>query len=277
MKKTFKIIGLVVSFVGFMALGYFMPTKVYDPVLKVLNGDKMNDQNISYQTHSKPVLPPENGNIAANTDNVPAIQEPMRDSIVVDSVATTVVEVAQVSGMPKNVKAFVGNRSTKNYKKLGLPLTVTAEVETDAELECLVKLSEASTDYVAKTTFKNGKAVFGNIPPVDGGAYYICVRNTVSGESAGILQKGFDKIAKWSKEELTQQLNAVNVDKYFYFHFDMDKVKFDCEGIADGEKPTTIERLRVVCSALGRTMTVSETPKYDKYNRIVYFKIQIAE
>ena len=197
MKKTFKIIGLVLSFAGFMALGYFMPMEVYDPVLSALNGGKTNN---SIQSQKERELPLESRRVADNIDTTPAVVEPVVDSVAVDSVAMPATAVAQVSGIPQNIKAVVGYRSTKNYKRVGYPLTVTAEVESGAVLECLVKSSEESTASVAKATFKDGKAVFGNVPPVDGGAYYICVRNTETGESAGIRQKGFDKIAKWSKE-----------------------------------------------------------------------------
>ncbi len=274
MKKTFKIIGLVISFLGFMALGYFVPMHVYDPIVQLFN----NGVTAPAQPKAAPAVAYNNQqSVAEKPVADPVVEEPAVKTQSVDSLPTVEENiVAQVSGVPQNIKAVVSARSTKNYKRLGYPLTVTAEVESGADMECLVKLSEQSADYVAKAMMKDGKVVFGNVPPVDGGAYYICVRNVNSGESAGLIKGGFDKVKKLSKEELTQQLNADNLDKYFYFHFDWDKLKFDCEGVTDGEKPSTIERLRLGRSAFGWTITVSETPKYDKYNRIVYFKVQIA-
>lgn len=283
MKNSVKIIGLVIVFIGSAVIGYLIPKNVYAEVLGIVQVDEA--EPVKLAESPKPTVKsttPEQVNkpVVADVQAVDNAQEQVAvaDSVVIQTPQPVeVAEVPQVSGMPMIVKVTVGGRNSKEPKRVGYPLTVLAQVETGAELECEVRPSKDSGEVVAKKVMTNGKVTFKEIKPIDGGAYYICVRNMQTGEEIGAIYKGFSKIGKWGKDELTKQLNADNLDKYFYFHFDTDKLKFDCAGVDDGLKPKTLDGLRTSCRAYGWNMEVTETPKYDEYNRIVYFKVQIIE
>ena len=285
MKNSIKIIGLVIVFIGSAVAGYLIPKNVYAEVLGPVNLQVDVAEPVKQAESPKPTVK----STASEQVNKPVVadvqaadsaqdQVAMADSVAIQTPQPVeVAEVPQVSGMPMIVKVTVGGRSPKEPKRVGYPLTVLAQVETGAELECEVRPSKDSGEVVAKKVMTNGKVTFKEIKPIDGGAYYICVRNMQTGEEIGAIYNGFSKIGKWGKDELTRQLNADNMDKYFYFHFDTDKLKFDCAGVDDGLKPKTLDGLRTSCRAYGWNMEVTETPKYDEYNRIVYFKVQIIE
>ena len=285
MKNSVKIIGLVIVFIGSAVAGYLIPKNVYAEVLGPVNLQVDVAEPVKQAESPKPTVK----STASEQVNKPVVadvqaadsaqdQVAMADSVAIQTPQPVeVAEVPQVSGMPMIVKVTVGGRSPKEPKRVGYPLTVLAQVETGAELECEVRPSKDSGEVVAKKVMTNGKVTFKEIKPIDGGAYYICARNMQTGEEIGAIYNGFSKIGKWGKDELTKQLNADNLDKYFYFHFDTDKLKFDCAGVDDGLKPKTLDGLRTSCRAYGWNMEVTETPKYDEYNRIVYFKVQIIE
>ena len=282
MKNSVKIIGLVIVFIGSAVIGYLIPKNVYAEVLGIVQVDEA--EPVKLAESPKPTVKsttPEQVNKPVVAD-VQAVDNAQGQVAVADSEAIQtpqpieVAEVPQVSGMPMIVKVTVGGRSPREPKRVGYPLTVLAQVETGAELECEVRPSKDSGEVVAKKVMTNGKVTFKEIKPIDSGAYYICVRNMQTGEEIGAIYNGFSKIGKWGKDELTKKLNA-DMGKDFYFHFDTDKLRFDCAGVDDGLKPKTLEGLRNSCRAYGWNMEVTETPKYDEYNRIVYFKVQIIE
>ena len=282
MKNSIKIIGLVIVFIGSAVIGYLIPKNVYAEVLGIVQVDEA--EPVKLAESPKPTVKsttPEQVNKPVVAD-VQAVDNAQGQVAVADSEAIQtpqpieVAEVPQVSGMPMIVKVTVGGRSPREPKRVGYPLTVLAQVETGAELECEVRPSKDSGEVVAKKVMTNGKVTFKEIKPIDSGAYYICVRNMQTGEEIGAIYNGFSKIGKWGKDELTKKLNA-DMGKDFYFHFDTDKLRFDCAGVDDGLKPKTLEGLRNSCRAYGWNMEVTETPKYDEYNRIVYFKVQIIE
>lgn len=242
--KVLKIIGLVAIFAAFAFVGYWIPIKN--------------------------VLEP------ASTSVEPVVVKDMTTAPVVNELSTPVVveeSKPKESGVPQNIKAVVDPR---RYNKPELSLVVTAEVATADELLCEVKKSETATSVILSAKMVDGKCYFASVPPTDNGSYYINVVNVATQESAGVYQTGFNKLAKWSKEELTKQLNAEELDKMFFVHFNMNKLTFTCEGIDESEAPKSLDRLRTSRIANGWNLTVVETPKYDSYNRITYFKVNVS-
>lgn len=251
--KIIEIIGIIITFIVCTIIGYYMPIPEF--------GKHISKNEIEDSLRE---------NLSNDSETIVDVENMVESDL-------NATEETVVSSAPYNINAIVGVRSPKYYTKIGFPLTVSAEVETGDELECLIKENDSSDVIVAQSAMTNGKCAFPDIPPVDGGRYYICVRNTVTGEFTGIYQDGFNKISKWSAAELTKQLNASHLDDLFFFHFDTKKLTFDCEGIDQSEVPKSLDRLRTSRSGYGWTFTVTETPKYDQYNRITYFKVNITD
>lgn len=255
--KLLEISGLIITFIAFAIVGYCLP--------------------INITTKAEEVIVAYGNNIPQDEINDAIVEQITQDSISTsqpqDPASNAVIEGS--NSTPKIINTYIGKRNTKNIP--GLPLTVSAEVESGDNLVCIIKLNEASTDIVAEAPMTNGKCSFPNLMPTDNGTYYICVRNATTGESVSEYKNGFNKITKWSAAELTKQLNAEHLDKMFFHHFNTETLTFDCEGIDPNNTPKEIDRLRNGCSAYGWILTVTETPKYDQYNRITYFKVKISE
>lgn len=242
MSNTGKIIGLILTFCACGVVGYFLPITV-------------SSSGGATQAESAIGQPPQAEMISETTEN-PTVTAP------------TVVDT--LSSCPYNIQVV-----HQQNAKLGYVVSVTASVDTNDELECVIKINETATNVVARQTMAQGKCYFQHVLPVDGGSYYVGVRNVATGEMAGVVKSGFHKMVKWSAAKLTEQLNATHVDKQFFAHFDTEKLRFDCEGIDPSQAPKSLDRLRNARSAQGWSFVVSETPQYDQYNRIVYFKINV--
>lgn len=263
MQKIMKIVGLVVTFFLSAIVGYMLPIDFIDIQFR----EPAIVQHAKIEDPTTIVTPSQN--IELNTD---VVQQ--------DSIATTNEDVpveGTVDKVPKNIIAQVWTMKNSIYYQM----VVTAEVESGDALECVLKTSESSDNHIAKGTFKDGKFLFTNIPPVDDGTYYVSVVNTTSQDKSGIVQTGFNKMAKWSKEEVTQYLNAMQTPKDFYLHFvDLKNLEIQCvagEGVdAASLDKVTLERLRTDRTSFGWTLTVVETPQYDKFNRISKLTINIS-
>lgn len=259
-----NIIGLVVTFFLSVLVGYMLP-------IDFIIGDQIQESVIeqSAKQEESDTIVMSSQNIAEDTKVV------QQDSGVILEEEVSVEVIADK--VPKNIVAQVWPMKNSIYYQM----VVTVDVESGDALECVLMTSETSEDVISKGTFKDGKFIFYNIPPVDAGTYYVCVINTTSQDKSGIVQTGFNKMAKWSKEEVTQYLNAMQAPKDFYLHFvDLKNLKIQCiagEGVdAASLDKVTLERLRTDRTSFGWTLTVVETPQYDKFNRISKLTINIT-
>lgn len=177
---------------------------------------------------------------------------------------------SDANSMPTISSAAVLPRSSKNYKLVGLNFVAKATVASGDALQYeLYEIGGSEPKY------KSENGSFYNVYPVDGGKYKLVVRNSRTGDEATKEVSGFNKIKKLSASELQAMLNAGSQDKLFYHHFDISKLRFDCTGVDASEAPTTLDELFASRSAFGWTVQVVGTPKYDNYNRITYFKINL--
>ena len=251
--RALEIIGLIITFIAFAVIGYCLPipelhsikdeTKIADVILV----DTTN-------TNNDTITPPE---------------------IVADSIQEV---PSSKNSRPQNINVHVGMRNPRYRSRVGLPVTVTAEVETDDPLECLIKINETSEVIIAKADLVENKCSFADVKPIDGGTYYICVKNTATGETSGKYINGFDKISKWTAEDLTQHLNASQWPNEDYFHLAEEVLTFDCTGIdpEQSEIPKSFNRLLLGKDGHGWEFNVTDPPKYDQYNRITYFKVNVT-
>lgn len=116
-------------------------------------------------------------------------------------------------------------KSSTEVNKLGYAFYTKAKVESGDPLSySLYRKGDSEPAY----TSGNGR--FPDVYPVEGGKYLLKVRNTVTGDTAETEISGFDMVDKWSKEKLEEQLNSMNQEKMFYFHFDNSTLKFECLG-----------------------------------------------
>lgn len=179
--------------------------------------------------------------------------------------------VQSVETTPEIKSVSVGQRDSKNYKKIGLAFIAKAVVASGDKLRYeLYEIGETTAKY----TSDNGS--FKEVYPVDGGKYLLKVVNAKTGDFAERQVSGFNKIDKYTSAKLQDVLNG-EYDKHFYFHFDTEKLRFDCEGIDSSIVPTSLNALLSDRSGHGWTYVVVGTPLYDKYNRITYFKVRITE
>lgn len=207
------------------------------------NGESRKAQDTPKQVESEPETPKAEPKQAAQSDasNVPIITQP-----------------------------YVQPRNSKNHTRVGFYFTVKATVASGDALKYeLYEIGGSEPKYNSD----NGSFI--NVLPVDGGKYKLVVKNSRTGDEATQEVSGFTKINKLSASQLQAQLNAGSQDKLFYHHFDISKLRFDCTGVDAKEAPTTLDELLASRSAFGWTVQVVGTPKYDNYNRITYFKINL--
>ena len=178
---------------------------------------------------------------------------------------------SDANSMPTISSAAVLPRSSKNYKLVGLNFVAKATVASGDALQYeLYEIGGSEPKY------KSENGSFYNVYPVDGGKYKLVVRNSRTGDEATKEVSGFNKIKKLSASELQAMLNADSQDKLFYFNFDVAKLRFDCTGVDASEVPNSLDALLASRAAFGWNVQVVGTPKYDSYNRITYFKINLS-
>lgn len=177
---------------------------------------------------------------------------------------------SDASNVPIITQPYVQPRNSKNHTRVGFYFTVKATVASGDALKYeLYEIGGSEPKY------KSDNGNFINVLPVDGGKYKLVVKNSRTGDEATQEVSGFTKINKLSASQLQAQLNADNPDKLIYHYFDIKKLRFDCTGVDASEAPTTLDALFASRAAFGWTVQVVGTPKYDNYNRITYFKINL--
>ena len=202
-------------------------------------------------------------------DDVPVVVDETEPVQPVEEVATPSEPVADVT--PVIESAIVLDRSSKNYKKVGLDCIVKASVPSGDNL--LFLLSEVGSDTPA---YKSNNGQFYDVKPVDSGEYTLVVKNERTGTEVSRGVKGFNKVKRLSASELQAMLNADSQDRLFYFHFDLAKLKIECTGVDAADAPQTLGALLENRPAFGWTVQVIGTPQYDDYNRITYFKVNLS-
>lgn len=195
-------------------------------------------------------------NTASRLEEAAAASEPVHPSEIKGT-------VPEISGSRR-----AAPKSSTEVNKLGYAFYTAATVASDDNLTYLLyKKGDSTPAY----TSKNGR--FDDVYPVEGGSYRLVVKNDRTGDSAEADVTGFDMVQKWSKDKLEEQLNSMDREKMFFFHFDNSKLKFECLGLDDA--PATLNALLADKAAMGWTVKVVDTPVFDSYNRITFFRIQI--
>lgn len=281
MNNTVKIILIVVIFVACAVLGYFvMPSKDSnsDNNVAQISGGGGGGGNIgcvrnpAVRTDSTNQEAERNDTVKDDADTEPVAEQPAEPDGKAGEETPAGKPVPNVETTPEIKSAIVAQRSSKQYKKIGVSFTVKAVVASNDPL--LYELYEIG-GTTAKYTSNNGS--FPNVYPVDGGKYLLKVMNRNTGDTVEREVAGFDKIKKYTVAELQEQLNTDSQERLFYCHFDTDRLKFDCEGLDPSEVPASLNALSSSRSANGWVLTVVGSPKYDKYNRITYFKVRVTE
>lgn len=286
MNNTVKIILIIATFVACAVLGYFvMPSKDSNPdsnIAQISGGGGGGGGNIggvrnpaagrTDSANSANEEAERNDAATDDTDAEPVAEQTAEPDGKAGEETPAGKPVPNVETTPEIKSTIVAQRSSKNYKKIGVAFTVRAVVASNDPL--VYELYEIG-GTTAKYTSNNGS--FPNVYPVAGGKYLLKVVNRNTGDASEREVAGFDKIKKYTVAELQEQLNTDSQERLFYCHFDTDHLKFDCEGVDPSEKPVSLNALSSSRSANGWVLTVVGSPKYDKYNRITYFKVRVTE
>lgn len=313
--ETGKIVGLCVTFVACAVLGYLIPVQNFVGSSEAAETEEETGAVINIAKNNKKKIQPQTQDADSDgwlLDGAPAMEEEQsaEDSYTADEEeeapksnnqtkqatpkqATAPKQIAEstpkqvdepapkaaapaqaaqgdTNNVPTISSAVVLPRNSKNYKLVGLSFVAKAAVASGDALQYeLYEIGGSEPKY------KSENGSFYNVYPVDGGKYKLVVRNTRTGDEATKEVSGFNKIKKLSASELQTMLNADSQDKLFYFNFDVAKLRFDCTGVDASEAPTTLDALLASRAAFGWTVQVVGTPKYDDYNRITYFKINL--
>ncbi|MBP3425654.1 MAG: hypothetical protein J6K81_02910 [Rikenellaceae bacterium] len=277
--STGKILGIVAVFLGSAALSFFSYRIVQNTILASANRvEPSQDVIIFNDQHSdmsggggmqNNISMPTSTNVMTNVESTPQTVKP--DMTVEPEPAKVAVDTTNI---PVIVSAKVQALQSKNYKKVGRVCVVVANIPSgDTPEYRLYAMDNTETPLYTST---NG--TFNDVLPVDGGEYLLRVVNTRTNDSAEKVVSGFNKIGKWGVSKLEEQLNAPMTgkpqDKMLYFHFDIDKLVIEWAGDDAASAPTDLDALMAAAPANGWTYQVVGTPKYDKYNRIVSFKVK---
>lgn len=153
--------------------------------------------------------------------------------------------------------------------KIGKKVVITAKTESNDPLKYKI-VTSAGKEY----TSANG--VFGDVLPTDDGKFTVIVTNPRTGHEDIKECNKLNKNNRLPAKNIEQQLSSGILDKHFYFYF-MKEVKFRCFGTAipEGDEPKTLSELVNVAS-MGYTIDVKDnTIKYNEWNRITYFEIEL--
>lgn len=284
-RSILRIIGMTATFIVFAAIGYFIPFEKMlqkggsQPVEIAAAGgggggavavNPAVPQTPADQT-TTPVSPA--GQDAAQQPTpqpTPQQQPAVTDPSAAPAQQAAPAQVVDPNNVPVIETAWVAPRSKKKVQ-LGYPVSIKAAAPSgDALVYELWLVGGARPAY----TSTNG--YFAEVDPVSGGTYELQVKNSRTGDVVKQELKGFYKVQKMSASKLQEQLNADVQEDLFYFMFDMDKLQISYSGIDSSEYPANLNALLTDRAAFGWRYEVVGTPKYDKYNRIVSFKLNVT-
>lgn len=295
-RQILKMIGMVATFLLCTAIGYIIPFE------KMLNKGEANQMGQMVAGGgagggavtggvANPAVPqqqpavaqqPQQG-VAQQTEPINTVpqqqaqqqvQQPVQgdaqQQAAQQQAAAPVAAVVDPNNVPVIETAWVAPHK-KSKVQLGYPLSVKATVPSGDKL-----VYELWTTGASRPSYTSTNGYFGNVYPVDGGTYELQVRNERTGDVTTQSVKGFYKVQKMSAATLQAQLNADVQEDLFFFHFDLDRLSISYSGIDPSEYPANLNALIVDRAASGWTLQVVGTPQYDKYNRIVSFKLNVT-
>lgn len=295
-RSILRIIGMAATFIVFAAVGYFIP---FEKMLQ-----KGGSQPVEFAAAGgggggavavNPAVPQVPAQQPAQQQQQPAqvvdqtaqaVQQVAQDAApqqvavqqqtaqqqqpVVAEQQTAPVQVVDPNNVPVIETAWVAPHKKKKVQ-LGYPVSVKAAAPSgDALVYELWPVGGSRPAY----TSTNG--YFAEVYPVDGGTYELQVKNSRTGDVVKQELKGFYKVQKMSASKLQAQLNADVQEDFFFFHFDLDKLQISYSGIDPSEYPANLNALLLDRASIGWNLEVVGTPKYDKYNRIVSFKLNVT-
>ena len=269
---------MIVTFIACALIGYVVSPFIFNASSNIelydhfpissggnIGGGISSDIELGVTGKVNPIDEPINTTIDSVAENVIEESQTITEEVVEQHVAQATTE-----GIPEIVSVVVHERDSR-YIKLGLACSVKAMTPDNSILSYqLFEVGASEAKYVSA----NGR--FKDVLPVDGGKYILKVVNQTTGAIAEKEVTGFRKIDRYSKAKLQEQLSSDQQERLFFFHFNQDKLKFDCEGLEEWEVPKTLGAIMSGRAAGGWTITVVGTPEYDEYNRIIYFKINVA-
>lgn len=269
-----KIFGMIAIFAVFAVVGYIIP-------IESMVGGKEEGAiaiNVPQETIAASEIvettPTEDPASIAKTE--PAVAEPATTEPAFEQAPAQEEEIVEPEvnemNVPKINSVRIGERNSHDYKKIGFNFTAKASVENKAPLK--YELYEAGSK-VAKYSSNNGN--FSDVYPNNSGAYTLRVTNQNTGDYAERQVKGFNKLPKWSAAQLQKELTQTNASRLFFCHFDHDVLTFKCNGIDASFVPTSISELTMNISAMQWQVEVVGEIKYDEFNRITYFELNITE
>lgn len=270
-KYYIQIVLAVLLFAGSAVAGYFLiPEDIFGKVSRrdeVVAVAQPKPEPYEVSQPQPPVTEP----IEAAPQPAVVPSEPIVEETVVEKpiVEETVVEVSDVPEIVKVYFPKFEEWSTHNPKRIGYKVTVTAKSSTGATLKYELQSKEGKYSYTSND------GVFREVYPTDDGVYTLVVTNTQTNENATQEVKGLVKRPMRSAAWLERQL-TINIGNRFYLNF-APNVKFKCYGAAiqDDSAPTTLNGLCNI-AGMGYSVDVKDsTMKYDEWNRIVYFEVEI--
>ncbi len=281
-RSLLRILGMTVTFILFAAIGYFIP---FEKMLGSQQPDQISQQvgggGGGSTTNVSPVVPTQTGQQPATDgtqQQVPPQQVPQQQNDQqqgaqqTDASQTTVdpVPVVDPNNVPVIERAWVAPHK-KSKVQLGYPVSVEAAAPSGDEL-----VYELWQEGASKAAYTSTNGYFGNVNPVDGGTYELQVKNARTGDVTKQELRGFNKVQKMSAAKLQAQLNADVQEDLFFFHFDLNKLQITYSGIDPSEYPANLNALLLDRASIGWNLEVVGTPQYDKYNRIVSFKLNVT-
>lgn len=285
-KFYIKIASIILLFVGSVIAGFcIMPnmeqvlSSKEEPAASMVTSSMSDGELIAEVAESdvKSVSKSESES-ESESENEPTTEDPASPTVDADTVATTpAVEIEQTPKVASQPQIeSVEFPSFENWKvpisgktKIGYRVAVRAKTESGDGLKYDITTSSGKQ-------YSSTNGVFDDVYPTDDGKFTVVVTNTRTGEQAQCEKSGLEKNRKLTASQMESQLKN-NLSRMFYFYFDAD-VKFKCYGtaITEDSVPDTLNDV-VVIAAMGElSIDVKDaTIKYNEWNRITYFEIEI--
>lgn len=283
-KFYIKIASIILLFVGSVIAGFcIMPnmeqvlsSKEEPAASKGAGSSSMSDGELIAEVAESDVKSVSKSE--SESENEPTTADPASPTVDADTVATTpAVEIEQTPKVASQPQIeSVEFPSFKNWKvpisgktKIGYKVTVRAKTESGDGLKYDITTSSGKQ-------YSSTDGVFDDVYPTNDGKFTVVVTNTRTGEQAQCEKSGLEKNRKLTASQMESQLKN-NLSRMFYFYFDAD-VKFKCYGTAITED-SVLDKLHDVVEAAcmgGLSIDVKDaTIKYNEWNRITYFEIEI--
>ena len=285
-KFYIKIASLILLFVGSVIAGFcIMPnmeqvlsSKEESAASKGAGSSSMSDGELIAEVTESDVKSVSESEAEAESENEPTTEDPASPTVDADTVATTpAVEIEQTSKVASQPQIESVEFPPFEYwkvpisgkTKIGYRVTVRAKTESGDGLKYDITTSSGKQ-------YSSTNGVFDDVYPTNDGKFTVVVTNTRTGEQAQCEKSGLVKNPKLTASQMESQLTN-NLSRMFYFYFAAD-VKFKCYGaaITEDSVPDTLHDVVEAASMGGLSIDVKDaTIKYNEWNRITYFEIEI--